>query len=83
MKLLIAIAVAGVLLAAAACGQPASGASAKHEAASKLITSRAHVAGSGGPERWFLTLKGKHQPVSVSKATYKHCQIGERYPTCG
>lgn len=87
MKLLIATAIAGVLMATAACEDETAGAATKHHGKahtiSRTVVSRAHVAGSGGPARWFLTLKGKRQPVKVSKATYTHCQIGEHYPACG
>jgi hypothetical protein len=85
--LLIAASASGVLLTAAACTDtPAAAAPAKHgkthKATSSVVTSRASVSGGGSPNRWFLTLRGKHQPVSVSKTAYKRCQIGDRYPAC-
>ena len=86
-KPLIALTVAGVLLTAAACGGPSASAapsnhSKTHGVTASVVTSRASVSGSGSADRWFLTLRGKNQPVSVSKTTYKRCQIGERYPAC-
>jgi hypothetical protein len=86
-RFLIAATAAGVLLTAAACTDPSASAaptrhSKTHKATSNVVTSRASVSGSGSADRWFLTLRGKHQPVSVSKTTYKRCQIGDRYPAC-
>jgi 2,4-dienoyl-CoA reductase-like NADH-dependent reductase (Old Yellow Enzyme family) len=85
-KLLIAAAAAGLLLTAAACTDPSASAAPTqhskthkaHSAKSRAVTAKAHVSGGA----YFLTLRGAHQPASVSKATFKRCQIGDRYPAC-
>ncbi|MGH3375961.1 MAG: hypothetical protein ACRDP6_14580 [Actinoallomurus sp.] len=85
-RLLTAAAAASVLLTAAACTDSAASAAPKHgkahKATSHVVTARAHVSGSGGAARWFLTLRGKKQPASVSKTSYRRCQIGDHYPAC-
>jgi Ni/Co efflux regulator RcnB len=86
-KILTAVVAAGVLLTAAACDDSAASTKATkhskaHKTTSHAVTLRAHTSGAGGPDRWFLTLKGKKRPVSVSKRTYTRCTIGDRFPAC-
>jgi hypothetical protein len=85
-KLLTVIAAGAVLLTAAACTDEAAGSTSAHHptthkahsAKSRAVTAKAHVSGGS----YFLTLKGAKQPASVSKRTFKRCQIGDRFPAC-
>ncbi|MCO6011484.1 hypothetical protein NE236_41695, partial [Actinoallomurus purpureus] len=84
-KLITAVLAAALMAGAAACTNDAASASpGKHAkthkaTTSRVITAKAHI---DGTSRYFLTLKGKRQPASVTKQAFRRCAIDDRYPTC-